>query len=134
MKEKYAVLFSITAASTVIVYLGLFTIYSFLDYLEIISMFSNKYYVVVLMISLGIINYILFIRSKKFLDYGFKKDIKGGVLILFYIFITAASFIAVANCNRAKIFEQQSELSQVEPRCSANALNAGARFHRVPSE
>ncbi|MDZ4146694.1 MAG: hypothetical protein U1C58_00265 [Flavobacteriaceae bacterium] len=52
------------------------------------------------------LNYYLFIRDKKFLERGFKKDKKGGVLIVVFILSIIFTFIGVANMNRAKIIKK----------------------------
>jgi divalent metal cation (Fe/Co/Zn/Cd) transporter len=105
--EKNIILFSVTAVSTVVGFAFLFTIYLFLDYLDVLPMLPNKYYVIGVMILLGVFNYILFVRQKKFLEYGFKKDVNGGLLIVAYIVLIAAIFITVANLNRAKLNKQR---------------------------
>lgn len=53
------------------------------------------------------LNYILFIKGKRFLNYNFKKDFKGGISIVVYILLTTITAISVANLNRSKIFEQR---------------------------
>jgi predicted PurR-regulated permease PerM len=58
---------------------------------------------------LGLLNYYLFIRDKKFLERGFKKDKKGGVLIVVLIISIIFTFISVANMNRAKIIKKIEE-------------------------
>lgn len=107
MKEESVLLFSVTVASTVIIYVGLFTIYAFANYVNLIPMFPNKFYVVGAMTVIGLLNYYFIIRHKKFLSYNFKKDVKGGFLIIAYIVLTAVAFIIVANLNRDKLEKQR---------------------------
>lgn len=104
-KEKSIIIFNVSAISAVIIYLPLFTFHLFLNYMDLLPMFSGKFHVILVMVLLGIVNYYLFIRPKKFLDYDFKKDFKGGVLIILFLLIVVISFILIANYNRAKIFE-----------------------------
>ena len=106
--EKSTVLFSVTAVSTLIIYFLFFNIYLFLDYLDIVRMFSNKYYVVFYMFLLGLFNYYFFIKQKIFLGYNFKKDYKGGLLIILFALLLIVLFILIANLNRTKIFNQFS--------------------------
>ncbi len=104
-KEKSIILFNVSAISTIVVYLPLFTLYLFLNYIDLLPMVSSKNYVILIMVLLGVVNYYLLVRPKKFLDYDFKKDFKGGVLIVLFLLIMVISFILIANYNRAKIFE-----------------------------
>ena len=119
-KEKDSVLFSVTAASTVIVYISLFTIYALFDYLNIVKMFPNKYYVIPIMIGLGFLNYYVFVRNKRFLTYDFKKSLGKDLMLIIGLLLILTSFIIIANKNRAKIKKQNlnSNFEKVEKRPS----------------
>ena len=106
--EKSTVLFSVTAVSTLIIYFLFFNIYLFLDYLDIVRMFSNKYYVVFYMFLLGLFNYYFFIKQKIFLEYNFKKDYKVRLRSGLFALLLIVLFILIANLNRTKIFNQFS--------------------------
>lgn len=43
------------------------------------------------------------------MNYNFKKDFKGGLMIAIYMLLTATSLIWVINLNRDKIFEQRGK-------------------------
>ncbi|MGJ1438718.1 hypothetical protein [Sphingobacterium siyangense] len=108
MKEKAIPLVYVTTVSSLFIYLNLFTIYGYLLYRDLIDeMISGKFQVIVFMVIVLCLNYILFIKGKRFLNYNFKKDFKGGLMIAIYMLLTATSLIWVINLNRAKIFEQQ---------------------------
>ena len=103
MKEKHYLQFSVTIVSTLLVFLLFFTIYTLLTYLDILKMYSNKYLTLILASIVGISNYCFFIHSKKYLEYNFKKDKKGGMIIILFIVFMIMMFVIVANLNRAKI-------------------------------
>ncbi|WP_333886246.1 hypothetical protein [Sphingobacterium siyangense] len=108
MKEKAIPLVYVTTVSSLFIYLNLFTIYGYLLYRDLIDeMISGKFQVIVFMVIVLCLNYILFIKGKRFLNYNFKKDFRGGISIIFYMLFTAIISIWVANLNRAKIFEQR---------------------------
>lgn len=79
-KENSILLFSVTAFSTVVIYIGLFTIYLLLNYLGLAPMVTSKYYVIIIMLILGVINYYGFVKPKKYLQLNFKSDFKGGMV------------------------------------------------------
>jgi purine-cytosine permease-like protein len=107
IKEKSGIMFSITAVSSVLIFFVLFTIYGFLNYLDLIPNFLDEKYVIIAMILIALVNYYFFIRKKRFLNYNFKKDFKGGASIVFFILVIAISYITVANFNRNKIFSNK---------------------------
>jgi len=109
LKEKSGHLISVTIFSTVIIYINLFTVYVFMNYLELLPMFPNKYFVIVIMISLGVVNYYFIVRHKKFLNQDFKRGIRGGIIVIVYLILTTIAFILVANLNRAKLEKQRLE-------------------------
>ena len=108
MKEKEIPLFYTSCVSTILIYFNLMTIYVLLVYWDLVAeIITGKYYSLIPMAIIWLFNYFLFVRSEIFLKYNFRKDVKGGILIGFYIFITAASSIAVANYNREKILRDK---------------------------
>ncbi|MNK03813.1 hypothetical protein D3C87_216660 [compost metagenome] len=119
MKEKEIPLIYVTTISSLFIYLNLFTIYGYLLYKNLIGeMISSKFQVILYIGIVLCLNYILFIKGKRFLNYGFKKDFKGGLMIAIYMLLTATSLIWVINLNRAKIFEQRRKepLTEHTPR------------------
>jgi len=108
-KDKYKyndkeALFGTICLSTTCVFVNLFTVYAFFNFFDILPMFSNKYLVIPIMVVIGICNYLLFIKDKKFLKYGFTKNKIGTIKIIAYYVISLAVFIVIANFNRQKIF------------------------------
>ncbi|MNK03811.1 hypothetical protein D3C87_216640 [compost metagenome] len=119
MKEKEIPLVYVTTVSTLFIGFNLYTISSYLVFKDIIhEVISSKSRVIVFMVIVLCLNYIFFIKGKRFLNYNFKKDFKGGISIIFYMLFTAIMFIWVANLNRAKIFEQRRKepLTEHTPR------------------
>ena len=101
---------TVTSLSTLFLSFNVFTIYSFLIYRGLFKdIIPGKYYVLIPMGIIWVLNYFIFVREKPFLEYNFKKDVKGGILIILYILLTAVSSITVANYSREKIFKQQKE-------------------------
>jgi hypothetical protein len=107
MKETQMPLFYTSAVSTVVVGFNLFTVYAILDYLDAVVMFSGKYLILIPAGVIWTITHFFFVKGKRFLEYGFKKGVKGGFLVISYIVLTAALFITVANLNRAKLEKQR---------------------------
>lgn len=108
IKDKENIFVSVTIVSTLIIWFLFFIPYTFLDYVYTFPIYSN-FKVLVSGVILGLLNYYLFIRDKKFLERGFKKDKKGGVLIVVLIISIIFTFISVANMNRAKIIKKIEE-------------------------
>lgn len=106
-------MFSVAVMSTVIVYILLFTLYSWLDYFDIVPPLMNQYYVAIIMISMGLLNYYFFVKHSKFLELGFRKDFKGGFGIVLCLLITVVLFVTAASYNRAKIFEEQKTYKRI---------------------
>lgn len=102
-KEKNLTDFYTSIFVTVIVTIYLMSIYQLV---LLLTSFIDKLSTEIL-ISLGIVlwsvNYFLIIRKKTFFNYQFKKDKKGGILIVLFLFLTIIGFLILANINRSKI-------------------------------
>lgn len=102
MREKTALLFTTTAVSTLLLYFNFLT---FLGLYGIMSGYTlphlSKPFLVLILGVASFVNYYIFVRRKNFLDFGFHKDVKGGVFILLYFLITLSLFIIVANTYRS---------------------------------
>ena len=104
--------FTVTA-STLIICFTLYTTFVYIDYYFLTSLkfiITGKASVVFLMGIIGFVNYWFFIRERKFVNYNFKTDKKGGFVIIGFIAILALSFVFIANKNREKIFEERERV------------------------
>lgn len=103
--------FTVTA-STLIVYFSLVLVVSLIDYLShnFFNLFiPNKYFIIAYLLVIGFLNYLFFIKNKKFLTYNFRNDKKGGYAIILYIIILGIVLIFFANVNREKIFKEREK-------------------------
>lgn len=66
------------------------------------------------MIFIWALNYYLFIKPKSFLNYNFKTDKKGGLLVIFYILFTVISTILVGNASRNRIHQKHPETMEMD--------------------
>ena len=107
-RETEVPLIYVSAISTILIAFNLFTIYATLNYFGYLTMFSLEYFVIALGI-LWLLNHLIFVRNKKFLDYSFNTHAVGSLLILAYILLTALSFIVLANKNRERIFSEREK-------------------------
>jgi amino acid transporter len=109
-------LFSATAVSTTIISINLFSLYGIADYFDVVTALENKYYAMFIMVIIGCINHYFFVREKKFLNYDFRKDRKGGYLIVLYIILSALFAFTEGQYNREKIFHERAGKISTEPR------------------
>lgn len=108
MKENDIPLIYVSSISTLLIFFNIFTVYSWLIYRDYLNdIIPSKYYVLIPIAIIWLLNYFVIVRRKLFLECNFNKDINGGLLIILYMVITAASFIIVANYNREKLFKHQ---------------------------
>ncbi len=117
MKESDSqALLSATAVSTTILSFNLITIYFVANYFGLIPIVTNKLHMVLFMIIVGCINHYLFVKGRKFLNFSFQKDRKGGILIVAYIIFTFAFVLIVGQYNREKIIKERADKISNEPR------------------
>lgn len=112
IKEKANFSLSASLVTTVLISINLMTIYFLLDYLDIIVQILNKFYVVIFMTLVWMINYYGIVRKEKFLTYSFQKDKRGGFMVVGVIILTAFLAILVCNLNREKIFKGRNSHKQ----------------------
>jgi amino acid permease len=92
----------------------LITILFYLNYYQFLDVeIPNKSFLIFFMIILGLINYVFFIKDKKFMNYNFKTDKTGGYTIIGLVVLLALSFVFIANKNREKIFKER-ERARIE--------------------
>lgn len=113
-ETDFQALFSTIAVSSVILSFHLIGAYVVLNYFDFVPIVTNKFYMILFMVIVGCVNYFFFIRKKKFLNYGFQKDRKGGIYIVIYIIFLCISLLILANINRTKIFEERRKNPPVE--------------------
>ncbi len=103
--------FTVTA-STLIICFTLYTAFVYIDYYFLTSLkfiITGKLSVIIIMATIGFLNYWFFIKDKKFLNYNFKSDKKGGYSIIGFIVFLALMFVLIANKNREKIFKEREK-------------------------
>lgn len=103
--EKMA-LFSVTAVSTVMISFVFLILHGVLNYFDLVQSVTNNLLIILFVLIVGVLNYYFFVKNKKFLEYGFLKDKRGGLLVISFILTLGIFFLVLANYNRAKIFEQ----------------------------
>lgn len=110
MKEKNIPLFYVCSISTVLMFFNFYTVYTVLEFNDLIPSISSKLAIISITLALWIINFIFFVRPKKFLKYNFEKDGLGGLMIILYFVLTVTTFILVANKNRERIFTEREKV------------------------
>lgn len=108
--------FSVTAVSTVILCFFILSLYGVANYLGFRPLFTEKSTTIVFVVVVGIINYFFIIRKKKFLNFNFEKDARGGLLIVLILVLLAAFFIVISNFNRERIFRENKDSKSNQPR------------------
>ncbi|OWP82983.1 hypothetical protein BWK59_12965 [Flavobacterium davisii] len=105
-------LYSTTLVSTLLIYLLAYVAFAYFDFyfIRILDkIVTGKPSVIILMVIIGVLNYFLFVKNKKYLNYNFKADKKGGYAIIGFIVLLAMSFVFIANKNRDKIFKEREK-------------------------
>ncbi|PIF33097.1 hypothetical protein CLU81_3671 [Flavobacterium sp. 9] len=103
----------LTNTSTLIVWFGIYTMLLYIDYycFNISNiLIPNQFFVLIYVIILALLNYYFFIKDKRFLNYGFEADKKGGYFIVGFIILMAVSFVFIANKNREKISNEREKV------------------------
>lgn len=112
-KEEAWVSISRTSlVSTLLIYFVLYTGFAYVDFYSVKflnKIVTGKLSVIILMAIIGFLNYWFFIKDKKFLNYNFKTDKKGGYAIIGFIVLLALAFVFIANKNREKIFKEREK-------------------------
>lgn len=110
--DEKTILYLIVSTSTFLVCFLMLTIILYVDFyfFKIVNeLLPNKFSVITFMIIIGFLNYWFFIKPKKFLNYNFKADKKGGYAIIGFIVLLALMFVLIANKNREKIFKEREK-------------------------
>ena len=90
-----------------------FILFTYIDfyYFDFTSKISpNKITMFIYILLIAFINYWFFIKNRKFLNYNFNSDKKGGYVIIGFIVFLALSFVFIANKNRDKIFKEREKV------------------------
>ncbi len=106
-------LISTSLASTFFLYFTLYTVIGLIYFFEVSSSLNlgvnYKIWILSIMFILWILNYFLFIKPREFLRQDFKKDKKGGIVIILLTALLIFLFVLGANLNRGKIAEEQEK-------------------------
>lgn len=117
VKENDATaMFSVVAVSTLLLCFNFITIYFVVNYFNFVPIVTNEFHMVLFMVIVGCINYLFFIKGRKFLNDDFQKDRKGSVLIIAYIIFTFSLSLFVGQLNRERIFKEGKGEILNEPR------------------
>jgi hypothetical protein len=115
MKETANFTISASLVSGLLIVINIIAVYAYLSAFDLVpSFFDAKFEVILMCAIVWVINYYLFVKNEKFLTYNFKKDKKGGVLVVMVIIFTALVLIHAANLNREKIFRGRAERKRLE--------------------
>ncbi len=109
--DKVAIIRAVLSTS-LLIYFTIYTILIYFDnyFFEISNIIlPNKGLILLYLFLLGFLNYWFFIKDRKFLNYNFKSDKKGGYAIIGFIIFLALSFVFIAIKNREKIFNERAK-------------------------
>lgn len=110
--DEKTIIYLTVSTSTFIIYFSIIFVLSIFDYIYPVFfdiLVPKKYFVIIYMLVIGLLNYWFFIRNKKFLRFNFKNDKKGGYAIILYIFVLGMVLVFFANKNREKIFKEREK-------------------------
>ena len=91
-------LLTVSILLTIIIWYNVITIYGILRYIGIFPKYSNYTVAAITMFSFMVLNY-LYIRREIFKEYGFKRDLRGGILVALYILFSIGAFFVSVNMN-----------------------------------
>jgi hypothetical protein len=107
-------LISTSIASTFFLYFAIYTIMGLIWFFKGSTSLNLgiKYifWILSFMFILWVLNYYLFIKPRNFLRQDFKKDKKGGVVLILLMVLLGFLFILGANKNREKIVKEQEKV------------------------
>ena len=116
-QDKEVTILRVTATSTVIVYIGLFTIalyFDYYDYWDLIVIFPNIYFQIPIVVAMGLINYYFFVRHKYFLSINLKEGLKNDLFLITSILIGLISFVYIMEKDTAKMDKQKLQNAIIE--------------------
>ncbi len=106
-------LISTSIASTFFLYFTLYAIVELSYFFKVSTSvdlgLNYKFWILVIGLFLWLMNYYAFIKPRDFLRQDFKKDIKGGLICLLFLFVLGFLFLIGANKNREKIFKEREK-------------------------
>ena len=108
-EEKIVQLLTVTTSTFVIFFL-LMTLYLAFGLFVFPILFKglNKMEFTLFIVLVGILNYLLFIRNKKFLNFGFKQDNRGIYYIILFLIFLFVIFVILAKISRDRIIQKGS--------------------------
>ncbi len=110
--DEKTIIYLTTSTSIFLIYFFLYTAFAYVDFYSVKflnKIVTGKLSVIIIMAIIGFLNYWFFIKPKKFLNYNFKPDKKGGYAIIGFIVFLALLFIFIANKNREKVFKEREK-------------------------
>ena len=127
LKEKDSLLLSTSFSATALIGINLLSVIFLLDYFDIVKVFNSEYSSLILMAIVWFVNYYFFIKDGKFLQYNFKKDIKGGLIIILYVFVTFFSMFYIIKLNRSKLNKIRKKQPKIEQTLRKPSLEEDVR-------
>ncbi|MDR2840288.1 MAG: hypothetical protein LBV75_03330 [Paludibacter sp.] len=124
---EWQALFGVTAVSSTVIGFLIMSFYAVLTYFDVIPMFFTEYNILILAVLIMLLNYRLFIKNKKFLNFGFIKSKKGTITITLVIIAIGIQFVIIANLNRQKIFSNRKAKYSTEQPIKQNSLESKLR-------
>lgn len=117
LKRKDQPLLNVAIVSAILILLNLISFYSILKVYQLIPKIKSDIYYLIFVFGILIINYLFFVKKERFLQYHFKRDKLGGVLVSLFILTTLVIFIITTDRSRkrtaseSKIFKKQIKTS-----------------------
>ena len=106
-------LISTSLASSFFLYFTIYGIMGLIYFFKVstsVNLGANyKFWILSFMFILWFSNHYLFIKPRNFLRKDFKKDKKGGLVIIFVVFLIGLLFVIGANKNREKIVKERKK-------------------------
>ena len=102
----------LTSTSSFLLYFTFISIISIFDFYYdglYDRIFFDKSVIIFFLIMISLLNYFIFIKNKNFLNFNFKSNLFGTILIIIYILFISGILIFSANKNRDKIYKEREK-------------------------
>jgi hypothetical protein len=131
--EKTNLTITTSIISSLVLALNIMSLIFILNYFDLIPNFPNIAVVALFMFIIWFINYNTFVKNEKFLNFEFKKDKKGGYIVVIVFVITAFLSIYIGNLNRNKI-SKHLERAEINDAFSFNLVVRNPINHNQNSQ